>query len=282
MSETGFPWVVNTSNETFQADVLDRSREVPVVVDFWAEWCQPCRILGPILESLAQDFGGRFILVKAETEQMPEIAGQFRVEGIPAVYAVLDGEIVDFFVGALPKEQIRDWLERVIRASGVIAAQKLEASDPAAAEQQYRELHAQLPNESTIAIGLARVLLAQDRDADARQIIEQLERRGFLEPEAEKVKAALELRSQKTPDLDACRAAFAANPQDLALQLQLGEALAARQQYREALDVLLGIVAKDKKGVGEQARQLVVDIFRVVPDEELVREYRRRLTTLLY
>lgn len=282
MSETGFPWVVNTSNDSFQADVIERSQQTPVVVDFWAEWCQPCRMLGPILEGFAQEFGGRFILVKAETDQMPEIAGQFRVEGIPAVYAVINGEIVDYFVGALPKEQIRGWLERVIRAADILAAQKLETTDPAAAERLYRELLAQLPHEASVAIGLARVLLTLERDSDARAVLEQLERRGFLEPEAEKIRAALELRSQKTPDLEACRAACAANPQDLGLQLQLGEALAARQQYREALDVFLSIIAKDKKGVGEQARQLVVDIFRVVPDEELVREYRRRLTTLLY
>lgn len=283
MSSASSPWVVSTSQATFESDVVERSRQVPVVVDFWADWCAPCRALGPILEGLAQEYAGRFVLVKAETEKVPEAAGAFGVSSIPAVYAVMQGQIVDYFVGALPQDQIVVWLDRVLLVAELAAAQQLEAHDPAAAEARYRALVEKLPNESAVAIGLARTLLAQARLADAGAVIAQLERRGFLEPEAERIRAALELRSRAAPNLDVCRAAAQANPADLAKQLELGEALAAAEQYQEALEVFLKIVPQDRKGLGERARQLMVDIFRVLPGEsELVRDYRRRLSSALY
>ncbi|MFO0904916.1 MAG: tetratricopeptide repeat protein [Pirellulales bacterium] len=283
MANSASPWVVNTTAATFAQDVWERSQTVPVVVDFWAEWCAPCRMLGPILESLAEEAAGQFVLVKAETEQLPEQAAEFQVQGIPAVYAVVGGQVVDFFVGALPKEQIREWLGRLQLAADVARAKSLETSAPAEAEQVYRSLIPQLPNEWDLQIGLGRALAAQGQDDQVRAILEKLERRGFLEPEAEKLKAALELKSQNTPSVDECRAAAAAAPHDLDKQLQLGEALAAAQQYQESLDVLLAVVRADRKGAGEKARQVMVDIFRVLPgDSDLVRDYRRKLSSALY
>lgn len=283
MSSSASLFVIETSEETFEHDVFERSQNTLVVVDFWAEWCQPCRLLGPQLESLAAEMNGRFLLVKAETEKVPKAASEFQVEGIPAVYAVLGGQVVDYFVGALPASQIRQWLERLFLAADVARAKSLETTSLTEAESLYRELATKLPNEWDIPIGLARVLAAQGRDDEARTILEKLERRGFLEPEAEKVKATLELRSQKTPGIVECRAAAAANPDDLALQLQLGEALAAAADYPAALEVLLAIVPRDRAGLGEKARQFMVDIFRVLPaDSDLVRTYRRRLSSVLY
>lgn len=277
------PYVVETSEATFEHDVFEQSQNTLVVVDFWAEWCQPCRTLGPILESLATEMNGRFFLVKAETEKTPKAAAEFQVEGIPAVYAVLGGQVVDYFVGALPPNQIRQWLARLFLAADVARAKSLEAAAPLEAEAIYRELAAQLPNEWEIPIGLARVLAAQGRDEEARVVLEKLERRGFLEPEAEKIKAALELRSQKTPSVDACRAAASADPDNLALQLQLGESLAAAGDYPAALEAFLAIVPRDRTGLGEKARQFMVDIFRVLPaDSDLVRNYRRKLASVLY
>ncbi|MEX0819406.1 MAG: tetratricopeptide repeat protein [Pirellulaceae bacterium] len=277
------PWIINTTPESFEQDVFKRSLEAPVVVDFWAAWCAPCRALTPILEGLATEFDGKFTLVKANTEEVPDAAAKFNVQGIPAVYAVIDGEVVDFFTGALPEAQIRDWLHRLFTISTFAEAQRLEESAPEAAEAKYRSLAEQAPNNAEFQIGLARTLLAQKRFDDCQRVIEELERRGFLEPEAEKVKAALDLRGLEGIDLEQVRQAAAAEPDNFSLQLQLAEALAGSQQYEEALQTCLAIVERDRKGLGDSARQIMVDIFRVLPhDSGLTTTYRRKLSTALY
>lgn len=280
---TASPWIVNTSLESFDKDVFERSHEAPIVVDFWAEWCAPCRALAPTLEALATEFGGKFILVKANTEEVPDAAAKFNVQGIPAVYAVIDGEVVDFFNGALPEGQIREWLDRLFMMSTFAEARRLEDTVPAAAEAKYRSLAEQAPNQAEFQIGLARTLLSQKRFDDCQAVISELEKRGFLEPEAEKVKAALDLHGMEGVDVEALRSQAAAQPENLALQLQLAEALAGDKQFEAALQTCLAIIEKDKKGVGDEARQVMIDIFRVLPDDsELTTTYRRKLSTALY
>lgn len=276
-------WIIDTTAATFQRDVFDRSHDLPVIVDFWAAWCAPCRMLAPVLEHLAEEHDGKFLLVKANTEEVPAAAGQFGVQGIPAVYAVCGGEIVDFFAGALPEPQIRTWLERVFAANEVFEARRLEETFPAAAEAKYRHLLAQSPNDAEAHIGLARTLLAQERCDESRAVIDELARRGFLEPEAERVKAALDLRGMEGFDVPALQAQVAAEPGNLALQLQLAEALAGTQQYEAALELCLSLVQRDRKEFREQARQIMVDIFRILPEEsELTNKYRRKLAMALY
>ncbi len=276
------PWIVETDEANFERDVFERSKQTPVVVDFWATWCAPCRMLGPVLEQITNEYAGKFILVKADTDQVPRAAGEFNVQGIPAVYAVCGGEVVDFFSGALPPAQVRQWLDRVLIAADVSAAQQLEATDPRAAETKYRAAIEQAPNNFTASIGLARVLVATARTDEAREILDRLASRGFLEPEAEAVKAALQLKQFGDIDLDAARSRAEAHPGDLEAQLKLAEALAARGEFVASMDVCLKIVEQDKAGVGVRARQMMVDLLRVVPDEELVRDYRRKLSLLLY
>ena len=280
---TTSPWIVDTTAEAFEQDVFERSQQTPVVVDFWAPWCAPCRTLGPVLEKLADAYAGRFILVKANSDELPDAAARFQVQGIPAVFGLICGEVADLFQGVLPEDQIRDWLDRLLSAADLAAAQQLEGSDPAAAEAKYRVLVDQLPRESAVQIGLARTLLAQESIDECQQIIGQLEARGFLEPEAEKIRAALGLYGSRGDDLDQSRAAVEASPDDLDLQLQLAQALAGNQVYEEALQVCLQLVEKDKRGVGDQARQLMIEVFRVLPDDsELISNYRRKLSVLLF
>ncbi len=283
MSEETTPLIIDTSNESFDSDVFDRSHDLPVVVDFWAEWCAPCRMLGPILEKLTTEYAGRFVLVRADSDRLQEAAMRFRVQSVPAVFGVVEGEIVDGFAGALPESQIRMWLDRLLLTACLAQAGRLETADPLQAEEKYREVLAESPNEATASIGLARVLLAQDREDETREVIQQLESRGFLEPEAEKVKAHLQLRDSGDVDVDSRREAAEANPDDLQAQLDLGEALAGSGQHQEALDILLSLVERDRHGVGESARKTMIDVFRVLPDDsDLVHEYRRRLSTVLY
>lgn len=277
------PWVVDTTAEQFVRDVFERSSEVPVVVDFWAAWCAPCRTLGPLLEKLAEQYAGRFVLVKADTDQLQEAALQFQVQSIPAVFGVVGGEVVDFFAGALPETQIRIWLDRLLQRARLAEAQRLEATDPQRAEQTYREILGQQSEDANALIGLGRLLAAQQRDEEAEAILTQLESRGFLEPEAETLKVALELRHKGNVDLETLRQSIEADPGNLELRLQLAQALAGSGVYEEAFEICLSLVERDRHGVGERARQAMVDIFRVLPEgSELIHDYRRKLAMLLY
>jgi putative thioredoxin len=222
-------------------------------------------------------------LVKADADRLQEAALQFQVQSIPAVFGVLAGEVVDFFAGALPETQIRTWLDRLLQGARLAEAQRLEATDPQRAELTYREILGQQPEDANALIGLGRLLVAQQRGEEAQAILKQLESRGFLEPEAEKLKVTLELRGQGNVDVAALRQASEADPGNLELRLQLAQALAGSGVYADAFEICLALVERDRYGVGERARQAMVDIFRVLPEgSELVHDYRRKLAMLLY
>jgi putative thioredoxin len=277
------PEIVETTDATFERDVFERSKDVPVVVDFWAAWCQPCRMLAPLLEQAAREAPGKFVLVKAETDHCPRAAAEFNVQSIPAVFGVCGGEAVDFFQGLLSPDQLKQWLERLLDLAEFTRAGKLEATDPAGAEAVYHAFAEKHPNEPRAQIGLARALLAQGRCDECREIIERLAARGFLEPEAEKVKAAVDLSGKESLDLAACRAAAERDPKDLEARWQLAQALAGHGEHQGALDQCLELVRLDRKGLGEQARLLMLEIFRVLPeDSELTNGYRRKLSSALY
>jgi putative thioredoxin len=276
-------WVVNTTDEDFEAIVFEGSKERLVVVDFWAEWCAPCRALGPVLEKLADEFAGRFLLAKANTDNAQRAAAEFQVSGIPAVFAMLDGNIVDSFQGAMPEAAIRDWINKQLAGTLLLDAKRLASTDPVAAESKLREILEQAPSDSNTLIPLAELLLAQNRSDECRQIIESLEKRGFLESSAEKIKAALELGSRAGMSVEAAREEAAASPKNFELQLKLAEVLAGHQEYEQAFEICLTLVALDRKQTGEKARALMVDVFRVLPeDSELTRDYRRKLSMALY
>lgn len=282
------PWIVEGSEENFEAEVLKRSQEVPVIIDFWATWCGPCQELGPVLELLAREYDGKFVLVKVDVDQHPELAGAFGVQSIPHVFAVRNGQAVDQFMGALPEDQIRAWLDRFqpSPAEALLAeARRLEQSQPIEAEAKYREVLEWNPGDDSIKISLARLLVAQHRDADSRAIIQQLETRGFLEPEAEHVKAELDLRAAAAEGggVVACRSAVAAAPDDLALKLKLADALAVAQQYPEALDLCLTVVQQGTEALREEAKSTMLNIFQLLgPQADLTNNYRRKLSTALY
>jgi putative thioredoxin len=280
-------FVIEATTQNFEQEVIERSGSVPVVVDFWAAWCNPCRMLGPVLEKLAQEYDGKFVLAKVDTERDPELAGQFGVRSIPAVFAFRDGNAVDAFVGVQPESVIRTWLDRLLPAPAEVIAGEaslLERTDPQAAEAMYNTalmLDSDLP---AAQIGLTRIALEQGRFEDAQARIAGLERRGFLEPEAERVKAELTLRSQarQAGSVESVRAALAASPDDRNLKFQLAEALAAAGQYEAALELCLELVERDRKGIREQARRTMVAIFQLLPpDSELVAEYQRQLSVAL-
>jgi putative thioredoxin len=274
--------IVETTDQTFETDVMTRSQLGLVVVDFWAEWCAPCRMLGPILEKLAEEFKGRFTLVKADTEKTPIAARNFSVAGIPAVFAMLDEKVIDSFQGVLPEENAREWIERCLKAEELFRARQLVASDPEQAETKLRELLADGAGDEA-RVALLEVLHQQGKKEAVRDLLVELEKRGFLEPECEKIKSELELQSHSDVDISALLSKAEASPEDLPLQFELAEALAAQAKYEQAFAICLDLLAKDRNNLGEQGRQLMVDIFRVLGDDsELTREYRRKLSMALY
>ena len=203
------PHVLEVDSNTFAHEVIERSLTVPVIVDFWAPWCGPCKMISPVLEKLAQEFDGRFVLAKVNIDECSDIASEFGVRSIPAVFAVRAGEVIDAFVGVQPESVIRTWTERMMPSEAeslTVAAHDLESSDPKAAAAKYSralELDADL---SLAQIGLARLALAQGQVEDAAAWLAALERRGFLEPEAERLKAELTFRAQAkgTGGVEAC------------------------------------------------------------------------------
>lgn len=282
------PWIINATEENFEKDVLQRSQELPVVVDFWATWCGPCQELGPVLESLARESNGGFLLAKVDVDQQPRLAQAFGVQSIPHVFALRNGQLVDQFMGALPEDQIRTWLAafQPSAAETLLAdAKKLEATEPTEAETKYREALELSPGDDGIKVQLARLLLNQHRYADAREIIAQLEARGYLEPESQNIKAELDLHAAaaESGSVAECRAAVAANPDDLGAQLKLADALVETKQFADALELCLQVVQRDFGPFREQARNTMVNLFHLLgPEAELTRTYRRKLSTALY
>ena len=276
------PWLINTTDETFQVDVMERSKLGLVVVDFWAEWCAPCRMLGPVLEKLASESDGKFTLVKAETEQNTAAAGEFSVGGIPAVFAVVDGQIVDRFEGAMPEPAILEWLDGLtqkIEIQQVVSA--ADAGDQEALARLAGLWKTLDQDEAILQIGLT--LMKYECFDEVSQILVRLESRGFLEPEAEQLKAALALKIHGEVDPEGLRVSAEANPEDLEIQLSLARALVGSASYEEAFDICLHLIEVDRMKTGESARELMIEVFKALPpDEGIVADYRRRLSMLLF
>ena len=276
------PWLINTTDETFQVDVMERSKLGLVVVDFWAEWCAPCRMLGPVLEKLASESDGKFTLVKAETELNATAAGEFSVSGIPAVFAVVDGQVVDRFEGAMPEPAILEWLDGLTQK---IEMQKVTSAADAGDQEALARLAGlwKTLDQDEVILQIGLTLMKHGCFDEVGQILVQLESRGFLEPEAEQLKAALALKIHGEVDPEGLRVSAEANPEDLEIQLSLARALVGSASYEEAFDICLQLIEVDRMKTGESARELMIEVFKALPpDEGIVADYRRRLSMLLF
>lgn len=286
---TASPFVFDVKTATFQQDVIERSLKVPVVLDLWAPWCGPCKQLTPILEKLTAEYNGRFVLGKVNTEEEQQIAAAFRVQSIPFVVAFVNGQPVDQFMGLLPEPQIREWLDALMPSPAQVLVQDglaLEETDPRGAESKYREALQLEPNADMIRTRIARVLLLQNRFDECRSVLDELKKKNIdLDPDSARIESELDVRQAalETGGVDQARAAAEADPSNVSAQISYADALAAAQQHRKALELLLGMVQRDKLGAGVDAKTTMLKIFDMLgPASELTSEFRRKLSTALY
>jgi len=280
-------WTIEAGEDNFEADVLERSHEVPVLVDFWAPWCGPCRVLGPVLEKLADEYSGKFVLAKINVDESPSLAGAFGVQGIPAVKLIKDGEIAGEFTGALPEPAVREMLSRYLPSEyderADEAADLEEQGKPAEAQAIYQSILDAEPTHAKSLLGLGRVLMnAGDRDG-ALETLERISPAAEERKIADRLIARLQLQGDRSADEATLRQKLAAQPDSLEARFELAQALAANEKFEEALSEFLDIVKSDREFRDDGARKAMVQIFDVLPpDDPLIDKYRSELATVLF
>ncbi len=282
---------MDTTLATFERDVITASTLAPVLVDFWAPWCGPCKTLGPMLEKLEAEAAGKWKLVKVNVDENQELAAHFHVRSIPHVMAFADGQPVDQFVGVLPESQLREFIERLV-PQGAEAA-RLEAQAALAEgrrEDAYNALQAALaydPGFDEARMDRIEMLLEDQRIDEARNEVDLLSpkttqgidaRFNAIKTRLDAVDAAADL-----PPTDALEAKVAAHPDDLEARFDLASALIARRKYEGALEQLLAIVQRDRTFREDIGRKTMLSVFDLAAHQpELVSQWRRKLSALLF
>jgi len=259
-----------------------------VLVDFWAPWCAPCRALKPVLEKLAAEYQGRFLLAKVNSDEHPQLAARFGVRGIPNVKAFVDGKLADEFTGALPESGVRDFIDRLIPTPGEKLRRTARAlvtqGDFDEAERHLRSALELEPENRAVRLDLVELLLAKNSHAEADAMFAPIPERERDE-RADRLYSVLELwkKGQKLPTAEELEATLVANPDDLSARLALGERLTADGRFEPALAALLEVVRKDRGALRTSARKLMVEVFNLAENQaDLVGKYRKLLAGALY
>ena len=287
--------VKDVTTATFMAEVVDGSFETPVIVDFWAPWCGPCRQLGPMLEKAVRGANGAVRMVKLNIDENPEIAQQMRVQSIPAVYAFKDGRPVDGFVGALPESQVKQFVQRVSGGKGgpspveeamAMAKEALQQGDHGSAGAVFSQILQREPTNVEAQAGLARALIAGGDLAKARQLLDRVAKEHAGDAEIAAARAALDLAEQAKKAMASAgklRARLAQNPNDHEARLELATALFGTGDRDAAIEELLTSYRRDREWNEQAARKQLVKFFEVMGSADpLTLSARRRLSALMF
>ena len=284
---------VTTAN--FMAEVVDGSFDTPVIVDFWAPWCGPCKQLGPILEKTVRAANGAVRMVKLNIDENPEIAQQMRIQSIPAVYAFKDGRPVDGFVGALPESQVKQFVQRLGRGKGgpspveealAMAKEALQSGDHGSGAALYSQVLQRDPANVEALAGLARATIARGELAKAKQILDRVPKENAGHADITTARSALELAEgakNAMASASKLRARLAQNPNDHDARFELATALFGSGEREAAIDELLTLFKRDREWNEQAARKQLLKFFEVMgPTDPLTLSGRRRLSSVMF
>jgi putative thioredoxin len=281
--------MIDATLSSFEAEVLEASREIPVLVDFWAPWCGPCRALGPVLEKLEREAAGRWKLVKVNSDENPELSARYGVRSIPYVVAFADGKPASAFVGAQPEGALRAFLEKLVPNPSDVelrrARDALAAGNGELAQDHLGHALALDPTNDAARLDLVSLLLEKRELAAAREQWAQLSGRAPQASGYDTTAARLEAaeRAASLPAAEDLERRIAANPGDIAARVDLAEVRIANREFALAMEQLLEVVKRDRKFGDDIGRRKMIAVFEMAAAEpELVSEYRRRLSSALY
>lgn len=295
--------IIDGTEATFAQDVIEASMQQPVIVDFWAEWCGPCKTLGPVIEKVVTVAAGAVKLVKIDTESNQQLAMQMRIQSIPTVYAFYQGQPVDGFMGALPESQVQAFVDKLIAAAGGAAGgdgasaessaeDVLERADAALAagqNEQARDLYRAVLEQDQTNVkaytGFARAMLAEGRLAEVQSLMEQVPEELLAQPEIISLAGMIGLAEQASalPDTATLQAAVDANADDHGARHTLAQALLGRGQPETGADHLLEIMRRDREWNDDGARQALLALFDALGQSApLTVAYRKKLSALLF